>query len=127
MRIGRSLGLVFLLILTVGIIQGCSHRWHDWDDQCYGHGGGMMWHGGGCGPGMMGSGPGYYRSGEPLTIDQAKSTVERYIAFSRNPNIKVGQVTEKDKYFEAEIITKEGSIVDKLMIDKQTGWMRSVY
>jgi hypothetical protein len=86
-----------------------------------------MWHGGGCGPVMMGSGPGYYRSGEPLTIDQAKSTVERYIAFSRNPNIKVGQVTEKDKYFEAEIITKEGSIVDKLMIDKQTGWMRSVY
>ncbi len=76
---------------------------------------------------MMVPGPGYYHSGELLTIDQAKSTVERYIAFSRNPNIKLGQVTEKDKYFETEIITKDGSLVDKLMVDKQTGWIRSVY
>lgn len=76
---------------------------------------------------MMGSGPGYYHSGEPLTIDKAKTVVERYIVYLGNPNIKLGQVTEKDKYFEAEIVTKDGSLVDKLMVDKQTGWIRSVY
>ena len=85
-----------------------------------------MWHGGG-GPGMMGPGSGYYRSGEPLTLDQAKTAVERYITYSRNPNIKLGQITEKDTYFEAEIVTKEGSLADKLMVGKQTGWIRSVY
>jgi hypothetical protein len=125
MRLLKTISVVFLLILTAGIIQGCSHRWHDWDD-CSGRGQGMMWHGGG-GSGMMGQGPGYYRSGEPLTLDQAKTAIERYITYSRNPNIKLGQITEKDNYFEAEIVTKEGSLADKLMVDKQTGWIRSVY
>jgi hypothetical protein len=76
---------------------------------------------------MMGQGPGYYRSGEPLTLDQAKTAVERYITYSKNPNIKLGQITEKDHYFEAEIVTKGGSLADKLMVDKQTGWIRSLY
>lgn len=76
---------------------------------------------------MMGQGPGYYHSGEPLTLDQAKTAVERYITYSKNPNIKLGQITEKDHYFEAEIVTKEGSLADKLMVDKQTGWIRSLY
>jgi hypothetical protein len=76
---------------------------------------------------MMGQGTGYNRSGEPLTLDQAKTAVERYITYSKNPNIKLGQIIEKDHYFEAEIVTKEGSLADKLMVDKQTGWIRSLY
>ena len=28
---------------------------------------------------------------------------------------------------EAEIQTKEGSLVDKILVDKRTGWMRSIY
>lgn len=125
MRLLKTISVVFLLILIAGIIQGCSHRWHDRDD-CYGQGQGMMRHGDG-GPSMMGQGPGYYRSGEPLTLDQAKTAVERYITYSKNPNIKLGQITEKDHYFEAEIVTKEGSLADKLMVDKQTGLIRSLY
>jgi hypothetical protein len=99
--------------------------------------GGMMGQGygpgGGWGPGgMMGSGQGYgyrsyNRSGQPITLDQTKVLIEHYLTTIGNPNLKSGKITDKDKYFEAEIVTKDGSLVDKLMVDKQTGWMKSIY
>ncbi len=46
---------------------------------------------------------------------------------SGNPNLKVGKVREKDGAYEVEIVTKEGSLVDKLQVNKQTGWFRSTY
>lgn len=46
---------------------------------------------------------------------------------TRNPNLKVGKVTDRDTYFEVEILTKEDSFADKLAVDKNTGWMRSIY
>jgi len=81
---------------------------------------------------MMGSGPGYgYRSynrtGEPLTMDQAKVLVQNHLTVIGNPNLKEGKSIDKGKYFEVEIVTKDGSLVDKLMVDKQTGWMRTIY
>jgi hypothetical protein len=90
---------------------------------------GMMGYGPG---GMMGYGPGYgyhnyNRSGHPITIEQAKVLVEHYLTTVGNPNLKSGKITDNDKFYEAEIVTKDGSLVDKLMIDKQTGWMKSVY
>ena len=63
----------------------------------------------------------------PITIDQAKSVLERYIVFSENPDIRLGKITEQDNYFEAEIITKDGSLVDTLILDKKTGGIESIY
>jgi hypothetical protein len=123
----------------------------------YGMGPGMMGYGGyggyGMGPGMMG-GPGYgcygmgpwmmrhygmgygygygygpqYREREkPLTEDDAKKMVENYLINIRNPNLKLGKVTAKGAYYEADIVTKDNSLVDKILVDKYTGWMRSAY
>lgn len=117
----------------------------------YGRGGGMM----GPGPGMMqrrgggeygygpmprglqggrgyapGRGPGYGYQGpeEPLDKEGARGIVEQYLGSSRNPNLKVGEIKEKDDVFEAEVVTrKAGDLVDRVQIDRQTGWMRSVY
>lgn len=102
-----------------------------------GQGGGWYcpWMGGG--PGMqrgqggwycpwMGSGRGpVAQPGKPLSGDQAKAMVEQQI--SGNPNLKAGKVTEKDGAYEVEIVTKEGSLVDKVQVNKQTGWFRSTY
>lgn len=104
-----------------------------------GPGGGWYcpWMGGG-GPGMRG-GPGWYcpwgsggmvkppvaQPGQPLTADQAKAMVEQYI--SGNPNLRAGKVTPKEDFYEVDIVTKEGSLVDKIQVNKQTGWFRSVY
>jgi hypothetical protein len=93
----------------------------------YGMGPGMM--GRGMGPGMMGQGygPQYQQESKPLTEKDVKAMLENYLQSTRNPNLKLGKITEKDYYFEAEIVTKNDSLVDKIIVDKQTGWMRSVY
>jgi len=106
---------------------------------------GMM--GQGMGPGMMGPGrmgqgmePGMmdrsqgmgpqYGAGQqkPLTEKDARGILENYLKGTRNPNLKLGKITDKGNGFEAEIVTKkEGALVDKIFVDKATGWMRSVY
>lgn len=83
---------------------------------------GMMM-GGGMGPcgmmGMMGAG------GSPLTVDQVKQNFGQWLAWQGNPRLKLGTVTEqKDGTITADITTQEGSLVQKLVIDKTHGWMR---
>jgi hypothetical protein len=84
------------------------------------------------GPGMMGwgyqgYGPQYQPLERPLTEKDVRAMVENYIQSTRNPNLKVGKITPKDAYFEAEIRTKDNALVDTILVDKQTGWMRSIY
>jgi hypothetical protein len=104
----------------------------------YGMGRGMMgWGYYGMSPGMMGWGYGYappyyappwqQEREKPLDKDEAKTTVENYLKWSRNPNLKLGNIEDKGDYFEAEIVTKEGSLVNKLDVDKDSKFMQSVY
>jgi hypothetical protein len=46
---------------------------------------------------------------------------------NRNPNLKLEKIGDKGNAFEGEIVTKDDSLVDKILVDKNTGWMRSVY
>jgi hypothetical protein len=109
-------------------------------------GGGMM------GPGMMGYGHGFfdecakmmsrygYRQypGSPesqkletrkaLTQEDAVSIVQNYLDHTTNPNLKVGEVeNEEDGDYLVEIVTKDGSLVDKLEVNRLTGWIHSIY
>jgi hypothetical protein len=98
---------------------------------------GMMGPGAGMGPSMMGPGygsgygfqygPRYQQRQEPLKEKDAREMVENYLRSTRNPNLKMGEITDKEKYFEAEILTNDGSLADKIAVDKTTGWMRSIY
>jgi hypothetical protein len=90
--------------------------------------------GGQGGYGMMGPqsgqqyGPRYQENRKPLTEKDATSILQNYLKANRNPNLKLGKVEDKGNAFEAKIVTKkEGALVDKIAIDKKTGWMRSVY
>ena len=86
---------------------------------------GMMGYGGGYGPGMMGWGGGYYGSqGDlKLTADQVKNYLEQMI---RNPNLKVGDVKEKDAdTIVADIVTKQGkSLVQRIDVNRHNGFMQ---
>ena len=99
----------------------------------YGRGPGMMGQQGysGMGPGMMGPGYGYgqqyQQSQEPMNEKDAKQILENYLNSTRNPDLRLGKIAEKDQVFEAEILTKEGSLADKVAIDKRTGWIQSIY
>ncbi len=107
----------------------------------YPMGPGMMgpgYEGRGMGPGMMG--PGYgrpydYRGDrpygqfrqQPLKKEDAKNLVADMLKQSRNPNLKVGDVKDDKGVFIVDILTKNGSLVDKIQVDKETGLMRSIY
>jgi len=85
------------------------------------HGGGGA--GYGMGPGMI-YGWGYGNEGNlNLTTDQVKTYLQRMI---RNPNLKVGDVKEKDAdTIVAEIVTKQGnSIVQKLDFNRHNGFVQ---
>jgi hypothetical protein len=80
------------------------------------------------GPGYgYGYGPQYQQPQKPLDKSDAEAMVKNYLAATRNPNLKLGKIEDKGNAFEADIVTKDNSLADKIFIDKNTGWMRSAY
>ncbi len=100
----------------------------------YGYGGGMMrgyGPGYGTGPGMMGGGYyGYYgppRSpgAGPVDMKEAGKIMQQYVNATENPNLKAGNIRDAGNAFEAEVRTKDSNaLVDRVLIDKQTGQIR---
>jgi hypothetical protein len=39
----------------------------------------------------------------------------------------LGEIKDEGSFFGAELLTKDNSLVDKLIVDKNTGRMRSAY
>ena len=89
----------------------------------------------GMGPGMMGQGmgpgqqaygpgncPGVAAAGQEVTVETVTKLLEGRIAHSGNDRLKVGKVeAADDKTITAEIVTKDGSLVQKFAFDKATG------
>lgn len=68
------------------------------------------------------------QAGKTLIQEDAVSIVEDYLKKTNNPNLKVGEVERTaDENYLVEIVTKEGSLVDKLEVNRLTGWVRSIY
>lgn len=94
-----------------------------------GHGPGMMDHG--FGPGQQAYGPGgcpfAAEQGREVTVDTVTKFLEARLDHWGNDRLKVGAVEESDhKTITAEIVTKDGSLVQKFAFDKSTGWPRRV-
>lgn len=66
----------------------------------------------------------HFNQGQPLTNESAKLLIQDYLKYGNSPNLKIGDVRDKGTLFEAEILTKEGSRVDTLQVDKNTHWFR---
>jgi hypothetical protein len=98
----------------------------------HGHGYGMM--GPGRGHGMMGYGPGggyadcpaFQAAAEDMTVDDVKAMLERRLEMWGNERLKVGAVTEQDDRILGEIVTQDGSLVDKFAFDRRSGRMTRV-
>ena len=87
------------------------------------------------GQGMIGQMPmmGGYGRGQmqplrrDLTAEEVKHMMEHRVDWAGNPNLKVGKITEKDAdTIVAEIVTKDGSLVRKIDVDRHTGRMQAV-
>ncbi len=70
---------------------------------------------------------GPYGDRKPVrTADQAKEIIVAYLSGNRQ-GLSAGNVEEKACYFEAEILDKEKAVVDKVIVDKRSGRIRSIY
>lgn len=86
---------------------------------------GMMGQGtmGMMGPGMMGQ-----QANLNLTANDVKAYLERWVAMSGNPRIKVGAVTERnDNTINADVVaTDRDALVQRFSVDRSTGIYRVV-
>jgi len=111
-----------------GMMDGGGYRGYDM-------GPGMMHNGNyrnyDMGPGMMGQGyenePQYYQNQKYLDKKDAERIFENNLNSRHNPNLKLGKIKDQGSSFEADLLTKDNSLVDKLIVDKNTGRMRSAY
>jgi hypothetical protein len=152
MKKALLLATIAILVLGLGFGVGYAHMGPGTMEPGYGYGpspqqnynyrpycGNYSGPGYGMGPGMMGPGYGYgygpqygygqqYRQpSEPLSEDQAKQEVENYLNSTRNPNLKMGKIEDKGNDYQVNIETKDGSLANKILVNKDTGWMRSAY
>lgn len=65
--------------------------------------------------------------GQAMNYDQAKILVVDYLSSTGNPNLVLGDIFEETDFFEAEITTRNGDLVDRVRVDKKTGGVRSAY
>jgi hypothetical protein len=143
MNMRKTILLASLIVLGAAVtLGGISYAQGMWGGG-YGSGGWgcPMWggnyssgpgYGYGMGPGMMGQGygpqgygPQYQQPQKSISKSDAESMLQNYV--SRNPNLKLGAVKEEGNSFEANVTTKDGSVVNKLYVDRGTGWMHSEY
>lgn len=97
----------------------------------YGHPGYGPGHMMGYGPGMMNGGYGQpcpgaaAGSGKDLTEADVKKSLEARLRWMGNDRLKVGKVATKDDSIVADVVTKDGSLVDRYAVDPKTGvWQR---
>ena len=92
----------------------------------YGPGSMAPGYGGGYGPGYampQGYGPGsHHHHGLNLSVDDVKAYLQRMI---RNPNLKVGDVEEKDAdTITADVVTKDNSLVRRFDVNRHSGFFQ---
>ena len=62
-----------------------------------------------------------------LSVDDVRGYVERQLEIIGNDRLKVGKVESKDdQSIIAEIVTVEGSLVQRVEVDPRHGWLREV-
>ena len=71
--------------------------------------------------------PPYRRFAIPIDKNDAQTLAENYLDSTNNPNLKLGDERDKGNDYEIDIVTKDNSLVDHLLVNKHTGNIRSAY
>jgi hypothetical protein len=67
---------------------------------------------------------GYGEKRPVATVEEAKKVLADYFA---KKDVRIGEIREQKLFFEAEIKDKNNNLIDKVIIDKRTGRIRSTY
>ena len=90
--------------------------------------------GGGSGGGMgghMGGGLGWDRQGsqynrEPMSPTTAENHVREYMNRRTSEPYKLGNLKDGGTYYMAEVLHQDGELIERLLIDKQSGRIHSL-
>jgi len=64
---------------------------------------------------------------EAASVEDVTRLLQQRLDWQGNPHVKLGKVEAKnDDTVLAEIVTQDGSLVERLEIDRRSGWMRMV-
>ncbi|MCL4491078.1 MAG: hypothetical protein M1510_04105 [Nitrospirae bacterium] len=68
---------------------------------------------------------GWYGARKPVRgPKEARRMLEEYF---KDKDVVVGAIKEMNRFYEAEIKDKSGNVIDRVIIDKRTGRIRSIY
>jgi hypothetical protein len=137
----KTLAVAVAVVLVGGLASfasayggwGGGHMMWNRDSSDYGRGRHMSYRdldnrGRGYGPGYCWNGTDRARAlGEVDKAGEAAEIVADRIEAGDNPNLKVGKVTEVGRDFEVEIVTQDGSLANKVLVEKSTGRILPAY
>ncbi len=61
---------------------------------------------------------------EVTSAGEAKRILQEYYT---DEDVTIGKIVNKQNYFEAEILDRNNRIVDRVIVDRRTGRIRSIY
>jgi hypothetical protein len=102
----------------------------DNEDRGRGRGRGACFEDGGSGrkgPGRFGTLDLEGIDGDVDQQEEASLIVSTFLERRGNPNLKVGKVTEAGRDFVVEIVTQDGSLANKVYVEKRTGRIVPAY
>lgn len=65
--------------------------------------------------------------GEKKGVATAEDARKALIKYFAHKDVEIGDIAEKELYFEAEIRDRKNTVIDKVIVDKRTGRIRSIY
>lgn len=66
----------------------------------------------------------YGQKQKVTTSAEARKALKNYFA---DKDLIIGEVVEKDLYFEVDVMDRNKAVIDKVIVDKRTGRIRSIY
>ena len=72
-----------------------------------------------------GSGSGEIPPGKAIERPQAINIFENYLQSQNNANLKLGRVEDTGRFFKADILDQNNSLMDVIHLDKETGSLKS--
>jgi hypothetical protein len=63
----------------------------------------------------------------PIDKNNAQIMAKIYLNSTNNPNLKLGKEKDEVTDYEFDILTRDNSLVDRLLVNKNTGEIRSAY
>jgi hypothetical protein len=68
-----------------------------------------------------------YGAPKPVrTAGEARQLIESYYS-GYSQHLHCGKIEEKNWYFEADVLDRNGLLADRVIVDKRTGRIRSIY